>query len=128
MTDAEKWYEEKIATFTKEKEELAAINAKITEYEKMVEKLCTYKRENLLNGAVVFNCKPKEVEDEENQHEPQLTSFKLEGDDDIKLLDDIRCLMVFELQKRIGKLKENRKAYDYLVMGRECILTGVSNK
>ena len=127
MTDAEKWYEEKIATFTKEKEELAAINAKIAEYEKMVEKLRTFKREDFLNGAVVFNCKPKEVEDEENQPEPPLTSFKLETDDDIKLLEDIRCLMVFELQKRIGKLKESRKKYDYLVMGRDSLLA-VSNK
>jgi len=127
MTDAEKWYEEKIATFTKEKEELAEISAKIGEYEKMVEKLRSIKREELLNGAVVFNCKKKEVTEGDEPVETDMVSFNLESNDDIKLLDDIRCLMVFELQKRIGKLKESRKKYDYIIMGREC-LTGVSNK
>jgi hypothetical protein len=33
MTKAEEWYEQKIAIFTKEKEELASMNAKISEYE-----------------------------------------------------------------------------------------------
>ena len=131
MTDAEKWYDEKIAIFTKEKEELVEISAKIGEYEKMVEKLRSIKREELLNGATVFNCKKKEVNEADGEHEhveTDMVSFNLESDDDIKLLDDIRCLMVFELQKRIGKLKESRKKYDYLVMGRESLIDGISRK
>jgi hypothetical protein len=128
MTKAEEWYEQKIAIFTKEKEELAAFNAKISEYEEMVNKLRTIKRDELLNGAVVFNCKPIEAEGEENQTEPPLTSFKLETEDDIKLLEDIRCLMIFELQKRIGKLKDKSAIYDQIIMGRETILDGISKR
>jgi len=129
MTDAEKWYDEKIAIFTKEKEELVEISAKIGEYEKMVEKLRSIKREELLNGATVFNCKKKEVNEGDNEHvQTDMVSFNLESDDDIKLLDDIRCLMVFELQKRIGKLKESRKKYDYIIMGRESFIDGISRK
>jgi hypothetical protein len=36
--------------------------------------------------------------------------------------------MVFEIQKRIGKLKEERDMYDRIVMSRADLLTGISDK
>jgi hypothetical protein len=128
MTKAEEWYEQKIAIFTKEKEELAAFNAKISEYEEMVNKLRTIKREDIANGAVVFNHVQKEVEGEENYPNDSFTEFNMVTEDDIKLLEDIRCLMIFELQKRIGKLKDKSAIYDQIIMGRETILDGISKR
>jgi hypothetical protein len=108
--DPIEWFNEKIANLTKNKNAVEQIRDEITKLEQEVEDLKA--RKPLEGSQIVFHL-PSTLKSKGSDEElVDVKTIRFSSEEDMKLMDDVRILVIYSLQKRIGKLKEEYNSYN----------------